>query len=166
MGQALRPAKSTFVAFQPRETGFAAFISLEGALNSDKDLQLLLSRASATYAARVAEMRATLSKIEKVRSTGKAAPARQVWRLGQSIFDLVADLAALSLELDGLYEHLVRDLGVKRKWLEKVIIFRRYLESDKYIPRSLRWSSVEKGTRRAAERLRQGLPLAPIRGHS
>jgi len=86
----------------------------------------------------------------------EAAPAAPLLAAPEAPPDALAEL---SLEIDDVYKHLVRDLGAKRKWLEKAIIFRRYLPTQDLIPQSLNWGRCEKGTRRVAERLRDGLPL-------
>lgn len=147
-----------FVAFEPRDGGFGAFVSVEGLLSNVADPESLLGRASQLYERCVAIMRAQVAEIERLRSARKLTPARTIWRLGNDIFELVEGLREISLQLDDVYGHLNRDLGVKRKWLEKVIIFRRYLPSESLIPDGLPWGRCEKGTRRAAIRLRNGLP--------
>ena len=105
-------------------------------------------------------MRSVVREIEAYRRSHTPTPARKIWELGDAIFKLNEELERVSLQIDGLYEHLVRDLTVKRKWLEKVIIFRRHLPDDNLIPESLNWGRCEKGTRKVAERLRVGQPLA------
>jgi hypothetical protein len=104
-------------------------------------------------------MRIFIKEIQALRNNRKLLPAFKIWQLGNAIFELQHNLNKLFLQLDGLYDHLVRDLGVKRKWLEKVIIFRRYLPDENAIPQSLNWGRCEKGTRLVAEKLRKGLPL-------
>jgi len=65
-------------------------------------------------------------------------------------------LEILGLQLDSMYKHLTRDLGVKKKWLEKVIILRRYIENEEIIPQSLNWGRCEKGTRKVAKKISEG----------
>jgi hypothetical protein len=62
-------------------------------------------------------------------------------------------LGEAALEIEDLYAHLVRDVGAKRKWLEKAIILRRYVPREDMIPADLNWGRIEKGTRRAAEKI-------------
>ena len=57
------------------------------------------------------------------------------------------NLSKIDLQIDNTYYHLVRDLGVNRKWLEKVVIFRRYIQQIELIPETAIWGSFEKGTR-------------------
>jgi hypothetical protein len=147
-----------FVSFEPGDEGFRAFFSVEGLLSTDEEPESLLTRASQLYERCLATMRARVANIEQLRSARKLTPARTIWRLGNDIFELVERMRAMSLQLDDVYGHLTRDLGVKRKWLEKAIIFRRYLPSEALIPEALPWGRCEKGTRRVAMRLRNGLP--------
>lgn len=151
--------KLAFISFEPNDERFRAFLSMEELISSDKDPELTLRKAVKIYENSIIKMCTFIKEIQNIRNNRKLLPARKVWQLGDAIFELQGNLNKLSLQLDGLYDHLVRDLGVKRKWLEKVIIFRRYLPDKKAIPQSLNWGRCEKGTRRVAEKLRRGLPL-------
>jgi hypothetical protein len=128
---------------------------MEELILGDDDPELKLKKAIEVYQRSIVKMRNLVKQIQNFRDNRKLLPARKVWQLGDAIFELQYDLNKLSLQLDGLYDHLVRDLGVKRKWLEKVIIFRRYLPNEDAIPQSLNWGRCEKGTRRVAEKLRE-----------
>ena len=147
------------VSFKPNEEHFMAFLLIEQFLSSERDLEPVLKEASQSYEHSIKRMRCAVDEINTIRNERKLLPARTIWKLGNLIFDLVKNLESLSLQIDGLYDHLVRDLNVKRKWLEKVIIFRRYLPNQFAIPESLNWGRCEKGTRRAAEKLREGMNL-------
>ncbi|MDI6872615.1 MAG: hypothetical protein QME79_14935 [Bacillota bacterium] len=145
------------VVFERRGGGFQAFVSVEPILSSSADPELLLRKAEAVYGRYVEEMQEKINDIELHRKTHTLLPARKVWQVGDSVFRLVAELAELSLEMADVYGHLCRDLGAKRKWLEKAIILRRYVPDLNLIPESMPWGRVEKGTRKAAEKLAQGL---------
>ncbi len=151
--------KLYFVSFEPINKGFRAYLSMEEFILGDKDSELTIRRAVKVYENSIIEMRTFIKELQGFRTNRKLLPAQKIWQLGNAIFELQGNLGKLFLQLDGLYDHLVRDLGAKRKWLEKVIIFRRYLPDENAIPRSLNWGRCEKGTRRIAERLRKGLPL-------
>lgn len=151
-----RPA---FVAFEPKDGTFKAFVSMEALLSMEGEPDVTLSQAAKVYELATIDLRSIVSEIQSLRSTHKLTPAREIWRLGNRIFKLKDDLANLSLELDSFYEHLVRDLGVKRKWLEKVVIFRRYLPRESLVPKTLNWGRCEKGTKKAALRLRDGMTV-------
>lgn len=150
--------KLAFVAFEPKNGQFVALLSIEGLLSSDRDPEAVLRKAAKVYERSTLRMKSLVAEIQAYRAERKLVPARKIWHLGDAIFELTSQLQELSLEIDRLYAHLVRDLDAKRKWLEKVIIFRRYLPDKELIPESLNWGRCEKGTRRVAERLRDGLP--------
>lgn len=150
--------KPAFVTIEPMDCQFTALLSIEGLLSLEGDPESLLKKAAELYERTIIEMRSLIAEMQAYRAHRKPIPARMMWKLGDTIFQLRDGLEALSLQLDDVYRHLVRDLGVKRKWLEKAIIFRRYLPSEDLIPQSLNWGRCEKGTRRVAEKLRQGLP--------
>jgi len=147
--------KLAFVSFEPSNEHFIAFLPMEELISSDNDPEPMLRKAAEVYEHSIVKMRNLVNEIQSFRDNRKLLPARKVWHLGDAIFELQHELNKLSLQLDGLYDHLVRDLSVKRKWVEKVIIFRRYLPDENAIPRSLNWGRCEKGTRRAAEKLKR-----------
>ena len=147
--------KLAFVSFEPSDRQFRAFLPMEELFSSNNDPESTLRKAAEVYEHSIVKMRNLVKEIQDFRDNRKLLPARKVWQLGDAIFELQHDLNNLSLQLDGLYDHLVRDLGVKRKWLEKVIIFRRYLPDENAVPQSLNWGRCEKGTRRAAENLKR-----------
>jgi len=145
--------KLAFVSFDPTGDGFRASLSVEGLISMDREPVETLRRASEIYERSVAKMRGLVGEIKSVRTGPRPVPARKVWELGNEIFQLTSGLERLSVQLDGVYKHLVRDLDVKKKWLEKVVILRRYLPHRRAIPKSLCWGRCEKGTRRTAEKL-------------
>jgi len=147
----------SFITFEPKGGKFLALLPIETAIKREGDLESELSKLTKVYENSIFQMRSVLEEIKKAKINKKSVPAYQIWRLGDTIFRLTERLENLSFQLDGLYNHLVRDLGVKRKWLEKVIIFRRYIPNEKMIPRFLNWGVFEKGTRRKAEQLVSGL---------
>ncbi|MCR4434043.1 MAG: hypothetical protein NUV70_08355 [Caldiserica bacterium] len=151
----MRKNKLTFVSFEPSNGQYISSISLEGLFSLEDDPELILRKASEEYKKSIIVMRNIVNEIEMLRKKRVKLPARKVWELGNSIFELINNLEKLSLQINGLYQHLIRDLGVKRKWLEKVLIFRRYLPNVDIIPESLNWGRCEKGTRRIAESLKR-----------
>lgn len=147
----------TSVSFAPRNGRFIALMPMEELLSSEHDPEPVLQEAAILYERCITRMRSLFAEIQGFRIARKHTPARTIWQLGDSVFELREGLARLSLQLDGFYDHLVRDIGAKRKWLEKVIILRRYLPDQDMVPESLNWGRCEKGTRRVAERLRAGV---------
>jgi hypothetical protein len=148
-----------FVSFKSDKQRFVPSMSIDHLLSSQRDLELTLNEAAEVYNHRIINMHSLIIEIGNYRMSRKPLPARIVWELGNNIFLLVDELEKLSLQIDGLYDHLERDLGAKRKWLEKVIILRRYVSKKELIPASLNWGKIEKGTRRKSERVGKGLPL-------
>ena len=119
--------------------------------------ELALQAASAVYSRAVAEMRAQLAAMAELKAQRQPVTAQKCWELGDAILALVGQLTDMSLEVDGLYEHLTRDLGMKPKRLRTAITFRRHLPGKELIPASLRWSHCERGARQVAETLRKGM---------
>ena len=119
--------------------------------------ELALQAASALYQRSVAEMQMHLSEMAELKAQRQPITARKVWELGDAALTLVDNLAKTSLAVDGLYEHLVRDLGMNQKRLGTVITFRRHLPDKEFIPASLSWAQCEKSARKVAETLRKGI---------
>lgn len=153
----MRP-KVIFVSFLPEGNRFQACIPLRD-FSSFDDPESVLLDASDAYSTSILEMRNQLLQVQQYRAEKVPVPARLVWQMGEAIFVLVDTLRQLGLQIDGLYQHLCRDLGVSRKWLEKVVILRRYIPSEHLLPESLSWGQLEKGTRWKCLRLVEGLPL-------
>ena len=151
----------TFVSFNKTDGRYEAYISIKEFLGGDRDIEYISKRAGVIYTESINKMKSTLNVIKLHRESRTVVPARTIWMLGDQIFEMVNKLKELSIEIDDIYEHLERDLQVKRKWLEKVIIFRRYLSEINKIPESLPWGRCEKGTRRAAENLLKFSEIRP-----
>jgi hypothetical protein len=147
---------SIFVSFEKRDDRYIASLFLEQYGSIKVDAEILLRRAENTYKKSISEMKSKIEAIKNYRLRNIRTPARAIWLLGDSIFKLTSDLERLSLQINDLYTHLQRDLEVKRKWLEKVIIFRRYIPEVGFIPNELNWGKCEKGTRKVAEALKNG----------
>ena len=155
-GEKVRRDSHIYVSFEPHDGHFLGTMAIEEALDVDTDLEALLHKAACLYEHRLQRMTSLVDQIQTFRSRRQPTRAHLIWQLGDEIFGLKDDLSDLSLQINGIYQHLVRDLKVKRKWLEKVVILRRYLPDQSLIPEALNWGQCEKGTRRVAERLRQG----------
>lgn len=146
----------TFVAFEPREEGFTASIPMEQLDSLGEHPDLLLEKAGAIYAQAVKEMQRLLSEMADMKAKRQPVPARIVWKLGDIIFNLSYGLRQASLELDDLYSHLTRDLDVKRMWLEKVVILRRYIARQDTIPETLKWGQFYSAPKKTAMNLLEG----------
>ncbi|MGB6681396.1 MAG: hypothetical protein WBF08_08775 [Candidatus Bathyarchaeia archaeon] len=147
-----------FISFEQTDKKYKGFLAMEAALNNDREPEYLIQKAIEIYENSINDMTSHIDEINKCRNSRKHVSARQIWQVGDEIFKLKDDLENLGLQLDGVYDHLTRDLKVKQKWLEKVIILRRYLPEIGLIPETLNWGKLEKGTRRKTERLKLGLP--------
>ena len=134
------------------------FIAMEAALDTAKEPEILIQKATKIYKNSIAKLMSIIAEINKCKMDKKKVAARKVWLVGNEVYKLRDDLEGLGLQLDGVYDHLTRDLGAKKKWLEKAIILRRYIPEIELIPEALNWGKLEKGTRRKTERLRLGLP--------
>ena len=141
-----------FVSFKRTEGRFIAYVPVNQLLSADqdKDTENILHEAVDLYEQVLTNMKSALEDIDHYRKNHKFLPAKIVWKLGNIIFNFVEMLEKNGLQIDGIYEHFERDLDIKRKWLEKVITFRRYIPNENIIPMSMNWGYFEKGTRRKA----------------
>jgi|GEM_PF-1121196 len=154
-----------FVSFEKSDDSYTASLFLQEYGSVRVDPESLLRRAERIYSKSVTVMESEIRAIKNYRSGKTRTPARAIWHLGDSIFKLISDLERLSVQINNLYSHLERDLEVKRKWLEKVVILRRYIDKVEYIPVELNWGQCEKGTRKAALKLTQeALAKGELRG--
>lgn len=159
MGSKVMRAEPSFVSIKPSSGGFRAYLAIEKALESGEKADELATRAADIYDKSIKEMILLVRTINACRESRKPVSSRIIWRLGDMVFSLRADLAEFGLQLDGVYEHLTRDLNVKTKWLEKVIILRRNIAEEESIPESLNWGRLEKGTSRKSKLIAVGKPI-------
>jgi len=150
----------SFVSFEQTGCGYRAFTTIDAFAPTEKDPEAVLLEAGRLYTRYVTRIRKLRDQVEAIKAGGRKVPARRMWTIGNTVFELAGQLQQLSLEIDGLYDHLERDVGINRKTLERIITFRRYIPSRLLIPRTLTWSRCIEGTRRIAERIAQGQPLA------
>ena len=151
--------KTFFISFEPHKLGFIGFVSLGVLENEEEDPEMLINNCVVIYKLFIDKLRSKLETINGFRQSGRFLPAREIWFMGDIIFEMIEELKKKGVEIDGVYKHLSRDLDVNSKWLEKVIILRRYIKDIGVIPTSLNWGRVEKGTRRKAELLNKGLSI-------
>jgi len=156
----MKQKKLNFISFKPINDKFKGYLSIEVVFDGKKEPDKIINKATKIYKKNVEKMISIVDFTKKLRANHTLVPARKIWQLGNIIFKLKDELELLDLEIDGIYDHLTRDLKVKKKWLEKVIIFRRYIPDVNIIPEALNWGRFEKGTRRKAERLKSGLPIS------
>ena len=142
------------VALEPRGEGFVASIPLT-------QLELLgdrpderLQTACDVYGRTVALIRDVLEDIELLKSRRTPIPARKMWELGDAVVNLSASMDENSMEMDGLNDHLVRDLGINAKRMGTIVTFRRHLPDQDMIPETLGWSQCEKQARKVAQELK------------
>jgi hypothetical protein len=148
--------KLGFISFEVTNGKYRGCLSIDTAVTGDTNPDMKIRKALKLYLKYLRKLRLLIAHIEAKRRKREYISARKMWEVGDLIFELKDALAAISLQLDGLYYHLVRDLGVKRKWLEKAIIFRRYIPEANIIPPALNWGKCEKGTRKVALGLANG----------
>ena len=148
------------VALEPRGEGFVASIPLaQLELLGDRPDERLQVACDA-YGRTVAIIREVLADIEQLKSRRTPIPARKMWELGDAVVNLSTELEENSMEMEGLNDHLVRDLGINAKRVGTIVTFRRHLPEQEMIPESLGWSQCEKQARKVAEELKAAWPPA------
>jgi len=152
MGDEMNDDELAFVSFEKSSEGFKGSLSLQN-LSSVSEFEKTITKAEEIYEQYIQTIKNTLAEIYRLRRHRLPGSARMAWELGDTIFRLTTDLKNLGLQIDGLYDHLLRDTGANKKWLEKVIILRRYVPERDLIPESLTWTYFEKSTRRKAENI-------------
>lgn len=145
----------SFIGFIPEHEKFKGSLSLDAAFDSESDPQTLIKKSEMVYQKYIESMRLVIKDLGEMKSKRLRIPASKIWVLGDNIFLLKKNLENLGLQVDDLYMHLIRDLGVKRKWLEKVVILRRYVIDKNFIPKESNWGMFDKSTAKKA-RLLQG----------
>ena len=142
------------VALEPRDEGFVASVPIAVLDRLGDKPETSLQTACNAYARAVGSMREVLAEIDQLKSRRTPIPARKMWELGDAVVALGNELEEGSMEIEGLSDHLVRDLGINGKRMGTIVTFRRHLPDRELIPESLGWSQCEKQARKVAEELK------------
>jgi len=144
------------VSFHMKDGEYIAAVPLHyiriGSITREKELKMIAN----LYRKKIKEIKKVIDYLEITKSSKKIFKAIDMWGLGDKILSLVEAVNKKHFIIDGLYDHLVRDLGRKKDWLRKAIIFRRNLPKKELIPLSLNWSLCKDAPRRSAEFISQG----------
>ena len=142
-----------FISFIPTGSSYQATVPLtqvtEGCSIDETDIE----DAVRIYTQSIRAIRKSLSILQKCRLSNGRIPARLVWDVGNEIINLVRKLDTCGFVVDGLYSHLVRDLGKKYDWIRRVVRFRRHLDKRAYIPSDLNWGKCKDSPMRIAKEL-------------
>ncbi len=146
------------VALEPRNEGFVASVPIAQLERLGDKPEVSLQIACDAYTRAVETMREVLADLDYYKSNRIRIPARKVWELGDAVFVLGAEMGGNFMEVDGLNDHLVRDLGINVKRMGTILTFRRNLPDKEVIPETLGWSQCEKQARKVAEELKSTQP--------
>jgi len=149
------------IEFHPDDTGgqskFVGSVSLQELITRD-ETQISLSsrtkRATKKYEQCLAQCKRILSRIERYPSANQT-PLKDMWSFGNGIHRLAKSLRRDGFYLNGLYDHLTRDLNVSRDLLERVVVFRSHLENRSLIPKDMIWKDVRYAPGKNAKKLNQ-----------
>jgi len=120
------------------------------------NLNSQIKKAAVRYEKFMQECKTIINKIKK-RDSINQAPLKDMWNLGNKIHRFMRSLKKDGFYLNGLYEHLVRDLQVSRDLLERVIIFRSHFTNHTLISNDMLWREVRDAPRKNAEKLKKRL---------
>ncbi len=113
-------------------------------------------KAAANYERLTKECKIIIDRVKSGDSINQAS-LKDMWSLGSKIRSFANSLKKDGFYLNGLYEHLVRDLQVSRNLLEKVVVFRSYFSDHSLIPNNMVWREIRYAVRRNAEKLEETL---------
>ncbi|GAI11136.1 unnamed protein product [marine sediment metagenome] len=106
------------------EPEFMGSVSLQDFMGNGtrrNNLSSQTKKAAAKYEKFIQECKIIIDKIKKGDSINQA-PLKDIWSLGNKIRSFINSLKKDGFYLNGLYEHLARDLQVSRDLLERVVI--------------------------------------------
>jgi len=141
------------------EPKFIGSISLQDLMKDGirrDNLNSQTKKAASNYEKSIQECKVIIDKIKKGASINQAF-LRDMWSLGSKIRSFTNSLKKDGFYLNGLYEHLTRDLQVSRNLLEKVVIFRSYFSNRSLIPNNMLWREIRYAPRKNAEKLKKTL---------
>ena len=128
------------MVFQPEEQNYLATLSLKDLPDVPNNLEQILHKASRAYDRRIKRMRELAEENQNLRRKRTPTPAVLMWDLGDEIFKLIEDLDACGVEIEDLYYHLTRDIGISKSTLKRVVAVRRYIPERITLPINSKWS--------------------------
>lgn len=141
------------------EPKFMGSVSLQDFMENGtrrNNLSSQTKKAVAKYEKFIQGCKIIIDKIKKGDSINQA-PLKDMWSLGNKIRSFINSLKKDGFYLNGLYEHLARDLQVNRNLLEKVVVFRSYFLNRSLIPNNMVWREIRDAPRKNAEKLKKTL---------
>ena len=147
------------IALEPRDEGFVSSVPITQLDRLGDKPEVSLRVACDAYGRAIGAMREVMGDIDQLKGKRIPIPARKMWELGDAVVNLGVELEEHFMELDGVNDHLVRDLGINGKRMGTIVTFRRHLPEKELIPESLGWSQCEKQARKVAEKLKSGQSL-------
>lgn len=147
------------VAFKKRGGAFQGSAPLSDLALLRNDPAQTMRAVTSIYEATLREIRQWQRDAKSLRQSGTPLPAKKAWALGDIVHRLGTDLAQHGCELEDLYDHLERHAGLPRKWLGQFVTLRRYVDDMDTIPDGLKWNSVSKKAKSAAQAFAANQPL-------
>lgn len=138
---------------------FTSSVSLQDFVENGtrrNNLSSQTKKAAVNYNRFIKQCKIIIDRIKRGDSINQAS-LKDMWSLGNKIRSFTNSLKKDGFYLNGLYEHLMRDLQVSRNLLEKVVVFRSYFSDRSLIPNNMAWREIRYAPRRNAEKLKKTL---------
>lgn len=146
------------IAFKKRGGGYRGSVALGELSLLPGDPAAAMQAATGIYQTALSEIRRWQRETQAQRQTKQPLTARRAWELGDILHRLEIGLAWYSCRLDGPYDHLWRHAGTTRA-LIPYRTFRRHLNDPESIPSDLKWETIAKRAKAAAQSLASGGPV-------
>jgi hypothetical protein len=153
------------IKFLPWEDGFTAAIRLRDVFEAPESLQHMLDSLAACYEMRIRNMRLILEANRRRKRRGQPVLATSIWGLGNRIFLLMRDMKYAFVEVEDLYGHLERDLGLSRNAISRIVTLRRYVPRLDMLPPDLKWDTIAPSPKRFAAGLHPPEPPGKNEDH-
>ena len=138
---------------------FTGSVSLQDFMENGtkkNNLSSQTKKTAANYERFIKKCKIIIDRIKGGDSINQAS-LKDVWSLGNKIRSFTNRLKKDGFYLNGLYEHLVRDLQVSRDLLKRTVIFRSYFLNRSLIPSNMVWREMRDTPRKNAEELKKRL---------
>lgn len=146
------------IAFKKRGGAYRGSVALGELALLPGDPAAAMQAATGIYQTALSEIRRWQRETQAQRQTKQPLTARRAWELGDILHRLEYGLASYSCRLDDPYGHLRRHVGATRA-LIPYRTFRRHLDDPESIPADLKWETIAKRAKAAAQSLAGGGPV-------
>ena len=114
---------------------------------------------TAIYQNTIMDVRQWQRDVRELKDKGFSLSARKAWQLGEILYRLNTEFMERGCQVQHLYEHLERHVGLARKRASEFVTFRRYIDNMEIVPEDVMWNSIVKNVKSSSQAIADGCAI-------